>query len=1544
MSEHERGEFPGDHGDGEAAEPNVVSSVGTGSPTGAAFGAFAAEDSPTGGDAQLSPTAKSGRFRDEMHALICKKLVVSGVDSSAAPVVPADGSGSMDPRDIRAGDTDIGGLDQNRSKHMLDEGGGDTEEAGSSALIDYVRPENLASIHDLLKGEEDDETSDRDRQKKGATHDGNRISIVFVISQLDEMLLQKSLTRDLCLYVPFLVLFLLFFYLGRETEKAFYIAQSYEDLLMGNEFPADHPFTMYAGSGYRWPPNEEGQAAGWRQGPMWDKVYGNLDASGDWHDWFEGVGVPYLWGRTNPWRPSSDKGTVLPIGTGSNILVGSMRIRVYRMPNDSCSVNSDVVPGAGDIDRMDYDARPNMQCGRPGYSTLRTPVPIYDVENNPELMVTWSEAYNAKTEYACQKACNSKAECTASHFRTVEPLTCNVYNTTCNPVALTPNITGRTEFLLRVKDQDRPLYPATCFAEFSEVEADTVASFLGPIDDPKRFRYQPCDQIIGRTIDGKVRDTVYPCGGYIYDIPFNISYDDAMEEAFKLRGLPNYTKHPNASAVPVLDDGIATRFIVAEFFQYTTSLNYFTAVKLYTEVSAGGSWVPSFQLRNFRLWTVPYDVPKTCFDVFFMILVFLYIGKFFRDWRTYARDTRNIGKGGAGPTLDYICQAWNLLELINLLIFIVVFGFKIAWYTSSSKLQFKNTGFGFNEDLDYIMWLFVSSLYINSFNGIFCFMKILKYVRLNDRFNILSRTVEGAMQNLVGILVIFIIILFAYSVTGNTLFGNGVEEYRSLSVAFSTNLRLLLGDFDYEELREENLIMAGFFFWTFVILGLFLLLNFIIAVISEAFDQEMQKTKAPPLEEMVIRAWDKFTTMLSHWKNPCRRLKEIMKPDEELLTTTIVQQCAEKWLVEEIGKISGRLFPDKPIATAGDEGDEQIEEFDRRARWKENDFGYLNERISENIKLREKYSISYRDLKKEIVEKLWLGPQHLREAKLIEKIEKEVCPPTHKGQDGGNFLDDLYSVRPADRFFADEEVKQEHQHILGEQKRGLGPRPVVITDAHGTAHVLEISYKMQRDGSPKGELHYYASPEQSAPITIDGRVLWNDARAAKRFVLYCKTSADDLVPEREVGRIVLSEEDREINNLIPLLRQVLNLCIGPLGANVRYSSTNAQLCAVSEGNARAQLTPDLSHSFQRLSKRDEQFLRDIWFDITLDKSLKGDEAEGDELQKERQRLRVSAIKSMQNCMGQPVQKEYRVRELLADLAAADDKEQERKRRKQAEEDRERQRKGQKLASELTNLLRPSQRTAESVDFIGQKLSHSENTMANLCDMVLHLDCWLTDIYKTYNRPQRHGEEMARRGMVKRPDNPDVLKELMPLLQQVESGGVPYFVAKQKQSGGVAMGELLTLELSDSGDWLEAEEQVDVTGMSVPQVVLVGGQDQVQTYPFFFRVRRRKGRGEPQDPYLGGRRSSLWGAEERRYSVGSALSAEQPMQRRGSGVTDASDMQQSPTAATIARTELYVESRFIYGSDGLPIQNMFYRPPEQKEKLPPPGWETRFLQR
>ena len=149
----------------------------------------------------------------------------------------------------------------------------------------------------------------------------------FVLSALERRAKQDMLFKELLLYIPFLIVFI--FYFSRGLADFYFVSLGLSGAIVNS-----YPNQLCCG-------------------PFWDRTYGDIDSPKAWYDWAEGVLFPYVWSQPEWSVP------VTPVYVmGSNLLVGSVRIRTQRMRNDSCTVNMDFMDPGYPTDCWDsYDKK-----------------------------------------------------------------------------------------------------------------------------------------------------------------------------------------------------------------------------------------------------------------------------------------------------------------------------------------------------------------------------------------------------------------------------------------------------------------------------------------------------------------------------------------------------------------------------------------------------------------------------------------------------------------------------------------------------------------------------------------------------------------------------------------------------------------------------------------------------------------------------------------------------------------------------------------------------------------------------------------------------------------------------------------------------------------------------------------------------------------------------------------------------------------------------------------------------------------------------------
>merc|ERR1711871_459556 len=102
----------------------------------------------------------------------------------------------------------------------------------------------------------------------------------------------------------------------------------------------------------------------------------------------------------------------------------------------------------------------------------------------------------------------------------------------------------------------------------------------------------------------------------------------------------------------------------------------------------------------------------------------------------------------------------------------------------------------------------------------------------------------------------FALLLVAFALGGNTLFGRSVSGFRSYKVAGFTLLRMCVGDFDYVTMREalytNMYYVAPGYFALFMLLFVFILVNLFTVIIVGTY-QHVQLEKREEDKQILLQ-------------------------------------------------------------------------------------------------------------------------------------------------------------------------------------------------------------------------------------------------------------------------------------------------------------------------------------------------------------------------------------------------------------------------------------------------------------------------------------------------------------------------------------------------------------------------------------------------------------------------------------------------------------------------------------------------------------------
>ncbi|XP_037671501.1 polycystic kidney disease protein 1-like 2 [Choloepus didactylus] len=328
---------------------------------------------------------------------------------------------------------------------------------------------------------------------------------------------------------------------------------------------------------------------------------------------------------------------------------------------------------------------------------------------------------------------------------------------------------------------------------------------------PQAWQYQSQSQRRGYPIWGKL--TVYRGGGYT--VPLGT---DRQSASRILQYLFDNTW---------LDT--LTRAVFVEFTVYNANVNLFCIVTLTLETNALGTFFLQADLQNLRLYPFtdgwhPFVVAAEVTYFLFLLYYMIVQGKLMRK------------QGWC-----YFGSKWNLLELAIILASwsaLVVF-VKRAILAERDIQHYRNhreEGVSFSETaaVDAVLG------YIVAFLVLLSTVKLWHLLRLNPKMNMITSALRRAWGDISGFIIIILIMLLAYSITSNLIFGWKLRSYKTLYDAAETMISLQLGIFNYEEVLDYSPVLGSFLIGSCIVLMTFVVLNLFISVILVAFSEEQK--------------------------------------------------------------------------------------------------------------------------------------------------------------------------------------------------------------------------------------------------------------------------------------------------------------------------------------------------------------------------------------------------------------------------------------------------------------------------------------------------------------------------------------------------------------------------------------------------------------------------------------------------------------------------------------------------------------------------------
>ncbi len=119
----------------------------------------------------------------------------------------------------------------------------------------------------------------------------------------------------------------------------------------------------------------------------------------------------------------------------------------------------------------------------------------------------------------------------------------------------------------------------------------------------------------------------------------------------------------------------------------------------------------------------------------------------------------------------------------------------------------------------------------------FSIVKLIFILRFNRRISMLASTLKHSAKDMATFSIVFSIVMAAYSSFAYVTLGGKLADYATFLTTIQSLFAMILGSFNYEEITRAHPILGPIFFFSFVVVMMFILLNMFLSIINDTFTQ-----------------------------------------------------------------------------------------------------------------------------------------------------------------------------------------------------------------------------------------------------------------------------------------------------------------------------------------------------------------------------------------------------------------------------------------------------------------------------------------------------------------------------------------------------------------------------------------------------------------------------------------------------------------------------------------------------------------------------------
>ena len=274
----------------------------------------------------------------------------------------------------------------------------------------------------------------------------------------------------------------------------------------------------------------------------------------------------------------------------------------------------------------------------------------------------------------------------------------------------------------------------------------------------------------------------------------------------------------------------------------------------------------------------------------------------------------------------YFKEFWNLVEFTMIVLVVTslgVFMSRLMQVNAAVKKIEDNPGkfVSFNK---VVQW---DNMFV-ALTSILVLVSCIKSIRLlsyNKTISLLACTLKGSAKPLGAFFIVFLVFFFSFTIFAYIIFVPHLADYKSFITASESVLTLLLGGFDFLEIRAASPILAPLWFLAIMLFGVMYIMNVFLTIIMDTYSTVKDELTENPQEiELVDFMSRKFLYLIGKGDGGKKDLMEKIKADEEAAAR--VERRKQKKI--DKGKSKKKLGKKKYMKMVNTELDEKFAQLD----------------------------------------------------------------------------------------------------------------------------------------------------------------------------------------------------------------------------------------------------------------------------------------------------------------------------------------------------------------------------------------------------------------------------------------------------------------------------------------------------------------------------------------------------------------------------------------------------------------------------------------